>query len=271
METLTKETYRTNHNFMSYSTFSKYLECEAAAKEHYSEPSSTAMLVGSYVDAHFSNELEDFKAEHPEIMNSRTGELKADFKQADTIIERLESDPLMMQYMSGEKQRIMTGEILGMPFKIKMDSYKEGEFIVDLKVMKDFKRVYSDNFRSYVPFFKAYNYDIELALFQEIVRQNTGKQLPCYLACITKEDPADVSLIQFSQEELDEALEIIKQDIPRIKKILNGEVAPHRCETCAYCRMTKRARLITTEMVGLTGDQLREMGVESDDPIKKEV
>lgn len=40
-----------------------------------------------------------------------------------------------MKYMSGEKQVIMTAELYGTPWKIKMDSYIPGVAIVDLKVM----------------------------------------------------------------------------------------------------------------------------------------
>ena len=269
MEELTKENYRSNHDYLSFTTFSKYLDCEAAAKAHFREPSTTAMLVSSYVDAYFSGELEQFKMENPEIF-TKNGELKKEFQQANNIIARIESDETFMKAMSGEKQKIMTGEILGVPFKIKMDSYIPGKAIVDLKVMKDFKPVWSNAYHRYTNFIEAYDYEIELALFQEIVYQNTGKKLPCYIACITKEEPSDVAILSFPQEKLDEAMEIIKNRLPRIKKILNGEVAPHRCNICAYCRMTKKAQIINFELVGFDGDQLREEGIECDDPIQKE-
>lgn len=269
---LTKENYKTNHDYMSYSRFSKFLTCEAAAAVNYYPPSSTAQLVGSYVDAYFSEELEDFKAEHPEIFNSKTGALKSDFVGAENIIERIKNDEEFSKMLSGEKQVIMTGEISGVPFKIKMDSYKEDEFIVDLKVMKDFKPVWSDSFRSYINFMLAYNYDIEMAIFQEIVFQNTGKRLPTYIAAITKENPSDIGIFEIPQEKLDAALKTVKNNLPRIKQIMDGEVAPHRCETCEYCKMTKKARVLDWDLVGLNGDRLREEGIECDDPIltKKE-
>lgn len=264
---LTKENYKTNHDYMSYSRFSKFLTCEAAAAANYYPPSSVAQLVGSYVDAYFSEELEDFKTEHPEIFNSKTGALKSDFVGAENIIERIKSDEEFSKMLSGEKQVIMTGEIDGVPFKIKMDSYKENEFIVDLKVMKDFKPVWNDAFRSYTNFMLAYNYDIEMAVFQEIVYQNTGKKLPTYIAAITKENPADIGIFEIPQDKLDAALEIVKHNLPRIKDIMDGKIAPHRCETCEYCKMTKKARILNWELVGLSGDKLREEGIECDDPI----
>lgn len=256
---LTKENYKSNHDYLSYSRISKFLKCEAAAKVNFYEPGTPAKLIGSYVDAYFSDELNQFKTEHPEIF-TKSGELKSDFKNADKIIERIKSDETMMKYLSGEVQKIMTGEIDGVKFKIKMDSYKENEFISDLKVMKDFSRVWSDTFNSYTNFVEAYDYDIELALFQEIVFQNTGKKLPCYLVAITKEDPADVGVFEIPQETLDKALKIIKNNLPRIKQILNNEVEPERCEKCYYCRMTKKARVLPYTLAGANGEKLKENG-----------
>ena len=114
---LTKENYKSNHDYLSYSRISKFLRCEAAAKVNFYEPGTTAKLIGSYVDAYFSNELEIFRTEHPEIF-TKNGELKSDFKKAESIIERIKADETMMHYLSGESQKIMTGEILGVKFKI---------------------------------------------------------------------------------------------------------------------------------------------------------
>lgn len=273
MEILTKENYATCHDYLSYSRFSKFLRCEASAAVNFREPASVAQLVGSYVDAYFSEEMEDFKKAHPEIFNSKTGQLKTDFLKAEEIIQRIKTDEKFMKLLSGEKQSIMVGEIEGVPFKIKMDSYIPGKAIVDLKVMKDFNKVWSDAYRTYVNFMVAYDYDIEMAIFQEIVYQNTGLKLPCYIAAITKETPSDIGAFLIPQNKLDEALEIVKNTLnERIKPILNGEIAPHRCEKCYYCRATKKTRIFDWELVGFDGDKLREEGIQCDDPIlqKKE-
>lgn len=267
MSELNKETYITDHSFISFTTFSSFLKCEAAAAVHYRPAPTTAMLVGSYVDAYFSKELEEFKQSNPDIF-TKTGTLKADFAQADEIIKRIESDPVMMYYMSGEKQKIMTGTIFGVKFKAKMDSYKENEFITDLKVMKDFKPVWTSNGKE--NFVEAYLYHVELAIFQEIVRQNTGKRLPCYICGITKEKPSDVGVFLIPQAQLDMAMKLIKDNINRIEDILSGKVQPHRCEECEYCRMTKKARVMNYYFAGLNGDQLREEGIESNDPVLKQ-
>ena len=269
---LTKENYKDNHYYLSYSRFSKFLDCEAAAFADYKTEPTVAFLVGSYVDAYFSNEMPEFQAAHPEMYNSRTGELKKDFIKADEIIARIEQDPLLVHYMSGEKQTIMAGEIEGVPFKIKMDSYLENEAIVDLKIMKDFNKVWSTAYKAYINFVEAYDYDIELAIFQEIVRQKTGgKILPCYLVCATKENPPDIGLFEIPQETLDKALQTVKNNLPRYLQVSQGKVAPHRCEKCAYCRSSKKAKLISYEYAGMSGDELREEGIEcNDEKVKPE-
>lgn len=264
IEVLTKENYITDHSFLSFTTFSKFLSCEAAAAAHYRPEPTTALLMSSYVDAYFSGELEEFKQKNPDIFN-KNGTLKANFLQADQIIERIKSDPTMMYFMSGEKQVIMTAEIFGRKFKIKMDSYKENEFIVDLKVMKDFQPVWTGHGKQ--NFIEAYNYDIELALFQEVVFKRTGKRLPCYICGITKEDPSDVAIFEIPQKQLDVAMGIVESRIDRISDILDGKIQPERCECCEYCRKTKKARILDYSYAGFTGNQLREVGIECNDPL----
>ena len=65
--------------------------CEYRALEslngRWKEEDSTALLVGSFVDAFWEGSLERFKDEHPDIF-TKSGELKAPYRQAETIIER---------------------------------------------------------------------------------------------------------------------------------------------------------------------------------------
>ena len=150
----------TNNNYYSEGANKEYLSvsqykdfygtlgqrgCEAQALAKISgkfniEP-TTAMLVGSYVDSYFEGSLEEFKERTPELFK-KDGTLKADYKQAEDIIARIERDKKFMQYMSGEKQTIMTGEFEGAQWKIKMDSYIPDKAIVDLKVVDDIYKSY---------------------------------------------------------------------------------------------------------------------------------
>ena len=109
-------------------------------KERWEEPKSKALMVGSYVDSYFEGTLDSFKANNPDLFK-RDGGLKAEYVKADEIIERIERDAYFMKYMSGEKQVIMTGELFGAKWKIKIDSYIPDVAIVDLKVMASITRL----------------------------------------------------------------------------------------------------------------------------------
>jgi len=170
-------------------------------------------------------------------------ELKSDYKQANYIIQRLERDELFQQFMSGEKQVIKTGEIFGVPFKIKIDSYHPGNKIVDLKVMKDFEQIWKDGI--YLNFIEAWGYDIQAAIYQFI----EGNNLPFYIAAATKEKPEpDLAIISIPQNRLDYCLEIVTDNVKRFDDIKKGLIEPTRCEHCDYCKSTK----ILTEILDYT-------------------
>lgn len=240
---LTDTNYHTNEanrEYWSVSQFKAFQSCEAAAMAslngEYDRPMTDALLMGSYIDAHFSGIMGQFSEEHPEIFNSRSGELKSQYRKANTAITRAESDPMLMEYLSGKSQVIMTGELFGKPWKIKVDSLHDDK-IVDLKFMKDMGAVYMDGERK--SFVQAYGYDLQGYIYQQIVEQNTGKHLPFYLAVITKEDPANIEVIHVSDKFLNVNKGMVEHYLPIFDAIKNGETDPERCGSCAYCRQSK--------------------------------
>lgn len=247
MELLEENYYgkEANLKYMSVSQFKDFngtygkMACEFAAMEKLHErwmpEKSTALLVGSYVDSYFEGSLERFKEENPELFTQR-GELKSSYKKAEEVIARIERDDYFLKYMSGEKQRIMTGEIDGVDWKIKMDSYIDGVAIVDLKVMESITKLKWVPDIGYLDFVRYWGYDIQGAVYQEIVYQNTGKRLPFYIAAATKENEPDIRIIQITQNYLDEAMQVVKTNLPRIIRVKNGETKPDKCDTCDCCR-----------------------------------
>ena len=271
---LTPESYYTVAADKIYCSASQYLNiigrpavpgCEARAMAElngeYVQETTKAMLIGSILDTLW--ELDDLPIEekiqiiadkYPECVSSRgatKGELKNEYKQAIQLYQRTLKDELFCQFMSGEKQVIMTGEIEGLPFKIKMDSYIPDVAIVDLKTTQDASR----NFRKYIAdsgnretFYRAMGYDIQLAIYREIVRQNTGKTLRCYLACIDKNSHPLPQIIELTPKMLDDALETVKANIPTIKLLKSGEITNYvRCEECDYCRDTYKCKVLSAE------------------------
>ena len=241
---LTSENYFSKENnmkYMSCSQFKAFHSCEASALAElhgeYQREVTDALLVGSYVDAYFEGTLDNFRSQHPEIF-TKQGELKAQYRQADYIIQRVSRDKLFTQYMSGEKQKIMVGEIADIPFKIKIDSY-HNSCIVDLKCIKDFNLIWNPEKGQKDHFINYWGYDIQGAIYREIVYQNTGKKLPFYIAAVTKEKEPAIDVLWVPDEDLDAALNEVISLAPRYQAIKTGKLQPQRCEKCNYCRSTK--------------------------------
>ena len=72
-----------------------------------------------------------FQAQHPELFK-RDGTLKSEYIKAQNIIGRMEMDDLYGLLMSGQKQVIRTGEIAGVPFKVKIDSLLDGDTCAEI-------------------------------------------------------------------------------------------------------------------------------------------
>jgi hypothetical protein len=250
--TLTNSNYFSQENnmkFFSASQFKSFLDCESMAlaelKGEYQREKTTALLVGSYVDSYIEGTLDDFKLENPEIFLKNGGGLKADYKHAEYIIQRIERDSLFMQFLSGQKQVIKTGEIEGVPFKIKIDSYSEGKAITDLKVMRSFDREWQDGLK--ISFVEKWKYDLAMSIYQEI----EGNKLPIFLAAVTKEKEPDLAIINIPQERLDVCLDIVKKHVKRFDDIKKGLVEPKRCESCDFCKSTKKlTQIISYEDIG---------------------
>ena len=251
-----------NLRYFSASQVKQFYSCEARAMAMingtWQPEDTTSLLVGSYVDAYFNAkratdrpgeisgpEFDEFTKRHEsKIMNSRTGALKSDYKLAELMIDKAESDELFMDFMKGNRQTIMTAEFFGVPWKVKYDVLRDNyrsvdHRIVDLKTVRDFKPMYREG-EGRLSFVEYWRYDLQLAIYQEVYYRNKGARLPTYLACITKENPPDIAVIHIPQEQLDMNLKLLEQDIERFRMVKAGILEPNRCECCAYCRQTKR-------------------------------
>ena len=238
--------YYEDSSYFSVSSYKQFLKCEYAGTQPFGDPTSS-MMVGSYVDAFIEGTLEEFKAEHPEIISSRgssKGELKSEFKLAEQICTYIENDPVFMQFMSGEKQTAMTGEITGVPWKIKMDSYVPNKAISDLKIMANI----TNQDGEYIDFITRWGYDIQMAVYQEIVYQNTGEKLPCFICAVEKKDPLNSVIVHLPQNHLDAVLYTVKQQAQKFWSIKTGESEPEYCGHCRHCLpLRKGTPLISLE------------------------
>lgn len=227
------------HNFCS-SLGRKGCEERALAilKGEYAEEPTVEMMVGSYVDAHFSSDLDIFKAKTPKVFTKK-GQLRAKFKKANAIIERIESDAFFMKYMDGEIQTILTGEIGGVKCKCKLDVLHREHCIVDLKIVKSLTETSWVRDYGHVTFIEFWGIDHQAAIYQELVRQNIGKKLPFYIAGASKEPVIDIEIINIDDVTLKNALIEIESNVQRIVDLKSGKIEPEKCGVCMYCRETK--------------------------------
>lgn len=253
-----------NMAYMSVSQFKDFLKCPAMAMAklsgEYVPEYGRALLLGSFVDEMLTGtkkSQEKFIEGNREELFKKKGDPYADVEQALETIERVKKQPLMMHYLKGRHQKIMTGEIEGVPFKIKMDSFDPNEYITDLKYMASLR---SPNL--FEPMVKYWGYDIQAACYQEIVFQNIGKRLPFYFDVATKEKPAHLAVGQISQWNIDEAMEIVRKNIRRFQDIKEGKVEAERCEDygCEFCTSTKIiTEAIDTDLFGMSAAQIKTM------------
>lgn len=245
--------------YMSASTFknivgttveAKGCPAKEIAKRNGWEPEfkkdQTALLVGSYVDAYFEGTIDEFIYNNQGIISSKgatKGQLKTEFQHALKIIKYIERDNLFMSAMSGEKQKIVQGSIDGIDYIGKLDVCFDSQ-IVDLKVMKDMSSQYIEGIGK-VNFIKAWGYDIQLAIYQELEYQMTGVRKECMIACCTKQKPPQKAIISIPQDVLDEALGYVKFQSDVIREFISGKYT-ERCEKCDYCLETKNIDRITS-------------------------
>lgn len=243
---LTKNNYysrQANEIYMSASQFKAFGKCQAAALAEicgeYTRQKTVSLLVGSFVDAAFEGNaaMQRFILENPNIFK-KDGQLRCEYAKAQDIVERIKRQPLMMECLSGQKQRIMTGTIGGVKFKIKMDSYRPGMMICDLKCMKDFKDMYIEG-QGRMPWYQGWGYDTQGAIYREIVRQNTGKLLPFVLVAATKEPVSDLDVLEVPGELLDYELDRVMEYAPLYASLKSGLFLAERCGVCDYCKATK--------------------------------
>lgn len=247
MISLKKNTYfsnEANRDYWSVSQFKAFAECEAAGlasvRGEYAREETDSLLIGRYVDAYFSDEMEDFLRVDGDKVYQKNGKRYKKFEDADKMIDRVEADPLMMEFLKGEKQVIMSAELFDVPWKIKIDCHG-GDRIVDFKTVRDFAPVYKDGLGR-ISFIEAWGYDIQGAIYQRIEQIYSGRTepLPFYLVAVTKEKVPDIAVIQIPQHILDTALKIVEAKIDRFDLVKHGYIEPNRCGHCDYCKATKR-------------------------------
>lgn len=199
------------------------------------------LLIGGYIDAYFSNRLDEFKNKNPEIFK-KDGSLYAEFKQAEEIISVIKSDELFMEYISGDNQVYVEGEIAGVWYRGFIDSLFSDK-IVDLKILSSIYRgewIRKDNRNVLINIIEHQGIDEQMAIYRELVYQLCGEYLPCYVAAATKEKHIDKEIIEIDKDILDIAFNRVEEKSKLYWDIRYGKTEPKRCGKCDYCLSTKK-------------------------------
>ncbi|MBO9166203.1 PD-(D/E)XK nuclease-like domain-containing protein [Lactiplantibacillus pentosus] len=254
-ETLTPANYYdrwTDRDYMSPTVFKRFLACEAEALSELQgkwEPNHDmkALVVGNWIHSYFESKEahEKFKDEHPDVISKRgptKGHLKSDFKMADKMIAALNQGEDFKKLYQGDKEVIVTGKIDGYPWKGKVDclNLKQGYF-VDLKTTADiYKGYWNEESREREPFVYAYNYQLQMAVYQELIKQQFGVTCKPYIVAVSKQDPPDKQAIDLPEYRLTNAMKQVLESQQHIQDVIKGEADPIQCGHCAYCRSTKQ-------------------------------
>lgn len=106
--------------------------------------------------------------------------------------------------------------------------------------MKDFNEQWSKEEKKYIPWYYAWGYVLQLAVYREIVKQNFKKE-PKEIALLaaTKEEVPDIQAIKFSTDLLDLELEEFEKNIRYYNDIKTGVAPAIGCGICSYCKTIK--------------------------------
>nr|WP_172396873.1 PD-(D/E)XK nuclease-like domain-containing protein [Limosilactobacillus reuteri] len=259
---LTSKNYydtETDWQYMSVSLFKDFEKCEARTlaklKEDWQPVSSPVpLLVGNYVHSYFESAKshQDFiEANKKELMTRPTktkpsGHLRAEFKGANSMIQTLQADDMFNYfYAPGDKEVIVTGKIDGYLWKGKIDSLVlDKGYFCDLKTVDDIHKGHwnADEHR-YVPFIQDREYDLQMAVYRELIKQTFGKECQPFIFAISKQTPPDKMAIDFNgvddQYQMGADLDKVKELQSHFWKVMTGEEEPVHCGKCDYCRETK--------------------------------
>lgn len=228
--------YTSSHTYINFHGTPVYKGCEAKTIDRNENPVDRTdnMIIGQYLDAYYEGKLEDFKANTPELFQ-KNGKMYAKFEKCEQMIKRCNDSEIFVKYMTGFKQSIYTGSFGGIDWKIKTDNLvvdKDNNIlgIVDLKTCQDIHLKYGT-----FTWIEAYGYDIQLAIYQEIIKEKIGKYVPCYIAAVDKKDTPETAIIYLPDDHLQKIRELMLSDLERFKKVISREVEPSKCEECDYC------------------------------------
>lgn len=264
MLALTKDNYHSiaaNLDYMSRSQYTGFVyECEAKEMAKLTgdwvDVPATAQEVGQYVHSWNAGTQKEFRENHPNMF-TKTNTLRADYLVANTMIDCLQNDPFVMSYLDGEKEKIMTAELYGAPWKIMMNAHSlVPRRIVDLITTRSIlEKAWDEAARRYVSFVELYKVPLKAAIYSEVERLAMGRADKDWsefmIVAVSKEKYPDKAVISMTDPtRIAAELAAIEANMPRIISLKAELETPRRCEKCNYCRSTKVLSQVIQYSVG---------------------
>jgi len=250
---LTQDNYHSfaaNLEYMSRSQYTGFVyECEAREMAKIADVwvgvPNTAQEVGHYVHSWNAGKQFEFMMNHPSMF-TKANTLRAEYLVANTMIDCLQEDPLVMSYLEGEKDRILTAEMYGATWKVMANVLSiERRQIIDLATTRSItEKVWDEVARKKLSFVEAYKYPLKMAIYSEIERLAMGRAPRDWseflIVAVSKEKSPDKAIINLTDvTRLEVELAQVEVAMPRIIRVKAGLEEPIRCERCDYCRSTK--------------------------------
>lgn len=245
---LNRENYHSQEakrKWLSASDVKQAMKCEFAWKAYRTgqmqeDEEKEAFKQGNLFEVMLSgsdDEIRLFQEKNPDIFSSRgatKGELKAAYRSVMDCVESVRRQPFLMDIIqNSRKQVIMTGKILDVPFRVMCDLIYTDGSIYDEKCMKSFAREWSSRAETFVEWYEAWNYPVQLWIYKEIAEQN-GLVVPHAGLIAGSKQNADVQALRFGADVMAQAKADALYRIERMKDILNG-AEPLRCDSCDVC------------------------------------
>ena len=209
---LTRDNYYTEEadwEYMSCSQYQGFLQCEAAQmaklEGRWKGEDKEAFLVGNYFHSCMEGEAahRQFCEEHfDDIYKTRktkTGGVEvtgmyAAYQKADEMIATCMKNTLVRRFyeMPGQIESILTGEIFGVPWRIRMDKYfPESNMILDWKTTANIRELkYNPLSKERETFMEAHGYLMRAAVYSEIAKQAQESDIDplCIIVAVSKQD-----------------------------------------------------------------------------------
>lgn len=247
-------------HYMSTSLFKSFEKCEASTlaslsgkwnKQLKESSQPNPLIMGNYIHSFFqSKEAHEKFLKEPDTIkdvykygNPEKGMKKGYQVLANSMIQTLQDDEMFDYfYGPGKREVIVTGKIDGYLWKGKIDSLVlDRGYFCDLKTVDDIHKGHWDpEEHCYRPFIQDRGYNLQMAIYQQLILQTFGKKCVPLIFAVSKQDPPDKMAIDFDDDEdrfdMEDQLDMVKELQPRYWGIMNGEIEPVPCGRCEYCR-----------------------------------